>query len=219
MPFFTAIFSAISAFFGFMWALFVIWTSILAAPIKHPNLLWILIPVWLAWFFGEFFQEKKSTNFGNAITNGVVPLWVGIDWVRFLVNRIINNGLSFSLLLVLKFAICLVVFLYGFIIIIQGIRANRFVYYFGRIRETTYAIVMFAPFIYGAIDLTWKVLLSMIVFFPIFYFVIELIDRYTPNPKPLRADEGEESSAAETPFSPDDKGQFKMPPLGGTRFR
>jgi hypothetical protein len=87
------------------------WGAILIAPIMSPSLLWIIVPVWLSWFFSEFFQEKRSTSFGNAISNGVVPLWVGIDWTRFLVTGLIEKEIAFSLDIFIKFIICIIVFI------------------------------------------------------------------------------------------------------------
>ena len=68
MAFWSSVWFGIVAFFGYLWSLFLVWGGILIAPVLNPSLLWIIVPVWLSWFFAEFFQEKKSTSFGNAIS-------------------------------------------------------------------------------------------------------------------------------------------------------
>ena len=193
MSFLSSIWFGIVVFFSYIWSLFLLWGGLLIAPILSPSLLWIIVPVWLSWFFAEFFQEKKSTSFGNAISNGVVPLWVAIDWTRFLVNGLLSESYSpehinFGFIVFIKFSICFLVFIYGMFIIIMGIQAVSFTRYFGRIREVTYVIIMFTPIIYGVVDITLAVIFSMLLFFPFFYYLIEVIDYYAPDPQAVKED-------------------------------
>ena len=174
---------------SWFWGLFVGWLYLFASPIWNFQVMWIIIPIWLAWFFGEFFQEKKGTSFGNAISNGVVPFWVGLDWMRLLVNGILEGKMAWSPLLVFKFLICLGVFAYGAFILVQGVRGRNIVRYVGRIREITYAMVVFTPIIYGIVPLSMRYFLSIAFFFPVFYFLMELIDLKMPNPKAFDMDE------------------------------
>ena len=66
----------------FLWELVVLWFGIFAAPLLYLDLLWIIIPIYLTWIFTDFFQERRGTSLGNAITNGAVVLWVCVDWLR-----------------------------------------------------------------------------------------------------------------------------------------
>lgn len=59
-----------------------IFWNILISPIKHPELLWVLIPVYANWIIGDIYQKRKGTQIGNAISNGFVALWVGLDLGR-----------------------------------------------------------------------------------------------------------------------------------------
>ncbi|MBI2548620.1 hypothetical protein HYW21_04690 [Candidatus Woesearchaeota archaeon] len=167
----------------YFWGLFVVWLSIFFAPFKNFEMLWIIVPIWINWFFAEWFQEKKSTSFGNAISNGAVVLWVGIDWIRRLVNLIAAGQLTLSVTLFLKFFIAFLALGYGLLIIIEGIKTRQFIHYVGRVRDTTYVLLMLSPFFYDVVDLTWKTTFVMILFFPAWYFIIEAIARYAPNPK------------------------------------
>jgi len=195
--------SGLMKFLAGFWSLFLVWLSLFAAPFKNTQLLWIIIPIWLAWFFSEFFQEKKGTSFGNAVSNGVVPIWVTVDWSRFLIEEISASHLKFSFSLFMKFFLCLLVLVYGLVIIIQGIKAKKFIRYFGRIREVTYVLVMFTPLIYGVVETSWTAILAIIVFFPLFYFLIEMIDHLTPNSPALEEDAGGERSAFDLGSSSD----------------
>ncbi len=183
----------------FLWELFKSWVMAFAASFTSMETIWIIVPIWLSWFFAEFFQEKKGTSFGNAISNGVVPFWVGIDWIRHLTNLLLDSKIKFSWLVLGKYSLSILVIAYGLFIIIYGIKTKSIVRFLGRIREVTYVLALFTPFIYGLIQPSWQYFLSALLFFPIFYFAIELIDRYTPEPKGLAEDLKEESASKEEP--------------------
>src|SRR3989344_5230159 len=119
----------------FIWDLFKEWIWAFIISFTSLQTIWIIVPIWISWFFAEFFQEKRGTSVGNAISNGVVPFWVGIDWIRYLTNGVIDNSIALDISTYLKYAICLIVLSYGFTVIILGIMGKRFVNIFGRIRE------------------------------------------------------------------------------------
>ncbi len=171
-----------------VWQFFLDWLHIFVAPFEYFYVLWIIIPIWVSWFFGEFFQEKKGTNLGNAISNGVVPLWVAMDWLRLLTGQINDGIIQLTTQVFLKLGICVMLFIYGIVIITLGIRGNQIAPLIGRVREVTYVMVCFTPIIYGIIILSWKFFLGVVVFFPLYYYLIELIDTYTPDPKALEMD-------------------------------
>lgn len=156
----------------------VYWLSLLfVAPFRNPEILWVLVPIWINLVFTDFFQEKHSTSMGNAITNGAVAIWVGIDWVRHLINNL--NGFSWSL--VFNFFICLVMLAFGIFVIIKGIKGAKYIKIIARIREVSYLQLMFSLLIYGIVVLSFKFILVVVIYAPVFYFAFELIDKYTPD--------------------------------------
>jgi hypothetical protein len=170
------------------WNFFLDWLYIFISPIENFQVLWIIIPVWISWFFGEFFQEKHGTNLGNALSNGVIPIWVAIDWTRLLSNQLSDGIIQLTPQVVMKLGICAAVLIYGITVITLGIRGHPFAPLIGRVREVTYVMVCFTPIIYGIIVLSWSFFLGVVVFFPLFYYAIEMIDTYTPDPKALEMD-------------------------------
>lgn len=166
-----------------LWNLFLHWLSIFAAPFEKPEMFWILIPIWINWFFTEFFQEKHGTSFGNAISNGVIPILASLDWARYLYRLLTEGIISFTLGIFMKFFLTLSVFVYGTFVIISGIKTHSIVFYIGKIRWVTYVLVMFTPIIYNVVKFDFYTLLAIIVFFPLYYWVIEIFDRITPEPK------------------------------------
>ncbi|MBS3105872.1 hypothetical protein J4234_06480 [Candidatus Woesearchaeota archaeon] len=166
-----------------LWGLFLHWLSIFAAPLQEPEMFWIIIPIWINWFFTEFFMEKHGTSFGNAIGNGVMPILASVDWARYL-YRLISEGiirLTFGVLI--KFFLSLAVLIYGVFVIIAGIKIERIVFYIGRIRWITYVLVMTTPIVYNVIKFDFQTCLAILLFFPLYWWVIEIFDRITPEPR------------------------------------
>ena len=145
---------------------------------------WIIIPIWVNWFFTEFFIEKHGTSFGNAIGNGVIPILASIDWTRYL-YRLVQEGIisSFTFGVFMKFLLSFVVFCYGVFVIIAGIKIERIIFYIGRIRWITYVLVMITPVIYNVIKFDFRTFTAMLLFFPLYWWVIEFFDRITPEPR------------------------------------
>ena len=182
MGFFVGVWNIIIVFFLFIWNEFLAWLSIFIGPLKNLEMLWIIVPIWVNWFFTEFFQEKEGTSMGNAVTNGGVMAWVGVDWIRYMVRMINIKELNLVFMTYVKFFLSLLVILIGIFIIVQGVKVKKYIHFLGRVRETSYVLLMISPIIYGVIDPTWKNVLAIIIFAPLFYYIIELIDKYTPDP-------------------------------------
>lgn len=186
-----------TAFIGrageFFMDLFMTWLSIFAAPFKEPEMLWIIIPLYLSWIFTDLFQEKRHTSFGNAISNGVVILWVGIDWIRYIVRQLNATDLLMSTVTIGKIVLSVGTSLYGIMIIVFGIQAKEFIHWYGRIRVTSYLLIMFSPLIYGVIPLSFEYILAIFVFFPVFFFIVTALAKIIPDSKAVL-----DSSAADS---------------------
>jgi hypothetical protein len=151
--------------------------GILAAPIKQPDMLWILIPIYLNWVFTDYYQERKGTDFGNAITNGVIQLWVGVDWIRQAIKTI-----EFNALFATKAIICIISMVWGLIIMVESARAKPIAHYIGRVREISYFMIVATPIFYGIISPDLITFAAILLFFPIFYGLAEIVDRLLPAP-------------------------------------
>lgn len=194
MAFWISILDLFMTSFNFIWDLFLMWVGLFKSPFINLNLLWIIVPIWFAWFFAEFFQEKRKTSFGNAISNGVVPIWVAVDWTRFLVTKLTIENFNFEMDIIFKLGLCVFIFLYGIMVIFMGIDGDKSTKYFGRIRVISYFLLMFTPIIYGVAELSGEIIISIGLFFPIFYYIIEIMDYYIPDPKAIIEDESEDNN-------------------------
>ena len=149
---------------------------------------WIIIPIWINWFFTEFFVEKYGTTLGNAVSNGAIPILASIDWLRY-TFRIISEGItSLTFVIFIKLFLSVAVLIYGVFVIIAGIKLKHIVFYIGRIRWITYVLVMLTPVIYNVVDFDIKALWAMILFFPLYWWIIEIFDRITPEPRLYKAE-------------------------------
>lgn len=181
----------------YFWTLFKTWIhTLFIAPWTTMDMLWLLIPIWAAWFFAEFFQEKHGTSMGNAITNAVVVIWGSVDCTRQTVKLISAGTVTGFWDIAARFLIVAGILAYGVVIVVLGLKGNKIIKYIGRVREVTYAFAIFTPIFYNAVALTLTHVIAAVLFFPLFYFAIELLDRYTPNPKAVVEDmeEGGDSS-------------------------
>ncbi|MBI2646845.1 hypothetical protein HYW99_00020, partial [Candidatus Woesearchaeota archaeon] len=79
---------------------------------------WIIVPIWINWFFTEFFVEKHGTTFGNAVSNGVIPILASLDWTRYLYRLISEGAIRFTFGVFLKFLLTVVIFAYGTFVIV-----------------------------------------------------------------------------------------------------
>lgn len=191
----------------YLWELFRLWThTIFVTPFQNVNMLWLLVPVWLSWFFAEFFQEKVGTSMGNAITNAVLILWGSIDCSRQTVALIAAKTIEGTGNIALRFALIGVIFIYGILIVTWGIKGNTIVKKIGRIRQVTYVFAMFVPIFYNAIPFSWKHIIAVVIFYPLFYFVIEIIDKIVPNPKSIEQDMNSSKSSSLDSFDLNDFG-------------
>ena len=179
-------FGILSSIFLSILKLFLDWLSIFSAPFKQPEMFWIIIPIWVNWFFTEFFIEKYGTSFGNAIGNGVIPILASVDWTRYLYRLLSEGIIELTFGVFLKFSLSVFVFGYGIFVIIAGIKIKKIVFYIGRIRWITYVLIMVTPIIYNVIKFNFRTFSVMVLFFPIYYWIIEFFDRITPEPRVYR---------------------------------
>lgn len=181
----------------YFWDLLKTWLNTLfITPFQTHDMLWLLVPLWIAWFFAEFFQEKSGTSLGNAMSNAVVILWASIDCTQRTVMLISQGTLTNVLDLVLRFSLITILFTYGAVIMILGWKGHDIIRKIGRSREVTYIFAIFVPVFYNVIPFSVNHLLAAIIFFPLFYFLIELIDHYTPDPEAIKKDKGESSGSS-----------------------
>ena len=162
--------------------------SIFWAPSQNSDMLWVIIPIYFSWTFAEFFQEKTGTSLGNAISNGVVGVWAGMDWLRTT-----NKAYDFTQLFknaefVAEMALSIGIIVYGIFIILAGVNTLEIAKYIGRIRQVTFVLVVFTPVIYNVLGISWYAIFSCLIYFPLFYYTVELLDKFVPNPKVLIKD-------------------------------
>jgi len=165
--------------------------AVFIAPFANFEMFWILVPIYLGWITADFFQEKRGTSLGNAITNGVIPLWAGIDWIRTTIGYLTKEHLKMAFLdAASRFALAACVLVYGGWIIYAGVKGRPLTRYIGRVRTVSYVVILFTPVFYNAMELTLKHVFATLFFFPFFYYIVEVFERLTPDPKSIADEKG-----------------------------
>ena len=191
-----------------IWDSFTLWLyNLFVAPFTNLEIFWILAPVYVGLFLAEFFQEKKGTSLGNAISNSVIALWGGIDFLRITVHIITTT--AFTIDTFKRIFICILIISYGLYIIYLGVKVKGITKYLGRIREVSYIIIVFAPIYYTDSKLTIQYIFGAVAFFYLFYLGLEIINQFTPDPAAFVQDLKEASSMS--PSSP-------TPPINRPNF-
>lgn len=155
------------------------------------NLAYSLIPIYLSWIVADYYQERRGTSFGNAISNGFMGLWVGMDWLRTAQQKFAESG-AFGFMIG-KSLFAVGILSYAAYIVWTGIQAKKIVHYVGRIREVSYFAIMIAPLVYEAVPVDTVSAVAIIAFFPIFYGIAEFIDYYILPPSKAELAEQEET--------------------------
>lgn len=174
---------------SYFWLLADRWLQFTFMWVKKPELLWLIIPVWLNWILTEYFQERTGTGFGNAITNGFTMFWVGLDSARTIVENSAKKGFTLS---AVNLGMVSVLLAYGTLIMIEGIKGKKITHLIGRIREVTYFTTISIGIINDVVIFDVNTLVSVLVFFPVFYIGMEIFLRLLPPTKEEQEEEEEE---------------------------
>lgn len=179
---------------NYFWLLADRWLQFTFMWVKKPDLLWLIIPVWLNWLITEYFQERKGTSYGNAVTNGFVMFWVGLDSTRTIVENYAQKAVSVSLASVVM---VIMMFGYGTLVMHQAIQGKKIAHLLGRIREVTYLSTIAIGIINDAVTVDVHSIIALVVFFPVFYIGMEIFLRMLPPPLEERIEEVEEEKIPE----------------------
>ncbi len=154
--------------------------SILAAPATHLMTIYSLGPIYLNWITSEYFREEIHPEIKEAAKNGFTGIWVAGDWVRATYGRYYDspNPLAF----VVKLVLSALLFIYGVVLVTKAFKEEKIVMLIGRVREISYIAIMITPLVYGAVPVDWITLTAMLVFYPVFYALVELILFAVPIP-------------------------------------
>jgi len=121
----------------------------------------------------EFLVERKELRYSHSLANSIIFSWVSIDWLRHLY---LNNELNdYNKLIITLFFLFLSLF-----ILISSIKRKKIAKILGKTGFFSYFQIMFTPFIYGVIEFNYIDFLSVIIFFPLIYTAVYVIDKLLP---------------------------------------
>jgi large-conductance mechanosensitive channel len=153
--------------------LFQAFLTIFISTLTNIEIIWITYPVYITWFAMEFLVERKEFRYSHSLANSIIFSWVSIDWLKHLY---LNNELNDYN----KLIITLLFLFLSLFILISSIKRKKIAKLLGKTGFFSYFQIMFTPFIYGTIEFNYINFLSVIIFFPLIYMAIYVIDKLVP---------------------------------------
>jgi len=154
-------------------SLFQAFSTIFISTLTNIEIIWITYPIYITWFAMEFLVERKEIKYSHSLANSIIFSWVSIDWLR---DLYLNNELNdYNKLIITLFFLFLSLF-----ILIASIKRKKIAKILGKTGFFSYFQIMFTPFIYGTIEFNYIDFLSVIIFFPLIYISVYVIDKLVP---------------------------------------
>ena len=154
-------------------SLFQAFSTIFISTLTNIEIIWITYPIYITWFAMEFLVERKEIKYSHSLANSIIFSWVSIDWLR---DLYLNNELNdYNKLIITLFFLFLSLF-----ILIASIKRKKIAKLLGKTGFFSYFQIMFTPFIYGIIEFNYINFLSVIIFFPLIYIAVYVIDKLLP---------------------------------------
>jgi len=157
--------------------------AILVAPFFNFEVLWTLIPVYVAWTISELTFRKSRRSFESAFGNGLSGLWVGISWSRYLIEQ----GIVLQSFLKTLFSIFMI--FYGLSVMIEAALAKKAAKLWGKNREFSFLSILVTPFIYGVLDFSITTLFASVSLFSLLWLLFIMLKRIVPEVPGALADE------------------------------
>jgi len=154
-------------------SLFQAFLTIFISTLTNVEIIWVTYPVYITWFSMEFLVERKEVKYSHSLANSIIFSWVSIDWLRHLyLHHELND---YNKLIITLFFLFLSLF-----ILIAAIKRKRIAKILGKTGFFSYFQIMFTPLIYGIIEFNYIDFLSIIIFFPLIYITVYVIDKLLP---------------------------------------
>ena len=154
-------------------SLFQAFSTIFISTLTNVEIIWVTYPVYIAWFTIEFLIEREGLKYQHSLANSIIFSWVSIDWLRHLyLHHELND---YNKLIITLFFLFLSLF-----ILIAAIKRKRIAKILGKTGFFSYFQIMFTPLIYGIIEFNYIDFLSIIIFFPLIYITVYVIDKLLP---------------------------------------
>jgi len=156
-----------------MVSLFQAFLTIFISTLTNVEIIWVTYPIYITWFAMEFLVERKEIKYSHSLANSIIFSWVSIDWLRHL--YLYHELNDYNKLIITLFFLFLSLF-----ILIASIKRKKIAKILGKTGFFSYFQIMFTPFIYGTIEFNYIDFLSVIIFFPLIYISVYVIDKLVP---------------------------------------
>ncbi len=122
---------------------FHIFVSLISSPLKHPDLLWTLAPVYVSWLLTETFHQFEEDD---IIMNANTCFWIAMDWGRQSYYYYLHDYPYATL----GFTATAIMLLYGGILVYLFLHDKRdwLTKFLARSREISFLQIVLTPVVY-----------------------------------------------------------------------
>jgi hypothetical protein len=152
--------------------------ELVVAPFLSLDRVWLgIIPLYVSMVLGEIYINKVS--YGNAVGNGFLMLWAGLNWAVQLANSSAFSYMFSTSTKIIAWTVtgaCLSIAIYT---IVLGLRKKDkdLAAILGHTRFSSYFLIMLYPMQAGLVRWSWLYLVTIMAFSAPAWFTIYLTGR------------------------------------------
>jgi hypothetical protein len=122
---------------------FKLFLSLVFAPFKHPELLWVLLPIYVSWLLTETFHEFERED---VIFGANSCFWIAMEWGRQSFSYL-SRGNNYA---ILGFVAALIMLIYGLILVYLFMKGKTdwLTRFLARNREIAFLQIVLTPLVY-----------------------------------------------------------------------
>ncbi len=148
---------------GHYWSVYI---AVLAAPFRHIELVWGIVPLYFSLLLNELTSTKPS--FRTALQTGFSFLWAGAQWVYpyFLSRHYETQIIESAIMRPVKMLVTCLVILFGLLSFYTGLRKKfpKYGRFLGQTRFASYFMIAIFPMQASALAWTWDRLAAILIF-------------------------------------------------------
>jgi hypothetical protein len=134
-------------------------------PLRRPEAVWGIVPLYFSWAIAELTNEKAS--YKTAIQTGFNLLWAGAQWTwQHTRQPGVEGRLDLNALFAVNVIVTIITIILGALALYSGIRKSfpRSCSFLGHTRFSSYLTITLFPIQARYIEWSWKALTAILIF-------------------------------------------------------
>lgn len=158
---------------------FLLGLNLLSTTILNSQIVWITLPIYISWIVTAYFQEKREVQYEEVATNSTIMMYTSLNWIGYLINEFKEFNLDF----LSKIIVSILFFAISLFTLINAIKRRKVSLYLGNITTISYFQIVYTPIIYNLFELNLDVIIAILLYWPVFFFIIHklIIQKLLPD--------------------------------------